>query len=194
MIHAHVRSHDPNGVKIAKSCSALIFFGVPNLGLQHDELISIVEGQPNEVLIRDPVVDPYSSEPSPLMKRISSQFSEHYKHLRYVVLYFETQQSPTVEVERPSRLLTKLILTHPAKIQPDGSLSRTGPLKFLVTEKSATNVGLTAEVNEYNIPLNRDHSSLVKFEDRGQEEYKMVMTKIAEFVRASYGGLEPWCT
>ena len=48
----------------------------------------------------------------------------------------------------------------------------------MVTHKSATSTGLTAAPEEYNIPLNADHSGLVKYRSRGQEEYTIVKGKL----------------
>ena len=48
----------------------------------------------------------------------------------------------------------------------------------MVTEKSATSLGLTATHNEDNIPLNTDHSGLVKYETRSQEEYSIVKGRL----------------
>lgn len=41
----------------------------------------------------------------------------------------------------------------------------------MVTQKSATSTGLTAAPDEYNVPLSTDHSGLVKYESKSQEEY-----------------------
>ncbi|QVM13334.1 hypothetical protein D8B26_007942 [Coccidioides posadasii str. Silveira] len=49
---------------------------------------------------------------------------------------------------------------------------------FMVTEKSATSTGLTAVADENNIPLNTDHSGLVKYESKSQEEYLIVKEKL----------------
>jgi sulfur relay (sulfurtransferase) DsrC/TusE family protein len=48
----------------------------------------------------------------------------------------------------------------------------------MVTQKSATSTGLTAVANENNISLNTDHSRLVKYESRNQEEYNIVKEKL----------------
>nr|KMM72211.1 hypothetical protein CPAG_08509 [Coccidioides posadasii RMSCC 3488] len=64
------------------------------------------------------------------------------------------------------------------RIQPDGTLAKTGQKMFMVTEKSATSTGLTAVADENNIPLNTDHSGLVKYESKSQEEYLIVKEKL----------------
>ncbi|KAI4154500.1 MAG: hypothetical protein LQ340_001657 [Diploschistes diacapsis] len=128
-----------------------------------DTLKSIVEGQPNELLIHDLVVDS-DSEPTPFLKRISRQFSNYYKGQYQVISFFERKKSPTV------------------KFQPDGQLTKTGPMIFMVTQESATSTGLTAAGGENNIPLNTDHSGLVKYQSRSQEEYKIVKSKLSILV------------
>ncbi|SPO05328.1 uncharacterized protein DNG_08015 [Cephalotrichum gorgonifer] len=60
----------------------------------------------------------------------------------------------------------------------DGQWLKTGPPSLLVTEKSATNIGLVANADEDNIALNTDHSGLVKYESRGQVEYTIVRERL----------------
>ena len=52
----------------------------------------------------------------------------------------------------------------------------------MVTEKSATSTGLTAAADEVNIPLNLDHSGLVKYDNRTQEEYSIVKERLKRLV------------
>ena len=52
----------------------------------------------------------------------------------------------------------------------------------MVMEKSATSTGLTSTADEYNIPLNTDHSGLVKDKSRSPEEYCIVKDKLKRFV------------
>ncbi|KAL5049509.1 hypothetical protein BDW71DRAFT_204766 [Aspergillus fruticulosus] len=70
------------------------------------------------------------------------------------------------------------LLIKEALLQPDGTLAKNGPKMFMVTEKSVTSLGLTATYKEDNIPLNTDHSGLVKFESRSQEEYSIVKERL----------------
>lgn len=75
----------------------MLFFGVPNPGLRNEKLMSIIQGQPNEVLIRDLVVDK-GSELSPFLKRMFDQFSSCFKNQYRVVSFYERKFSPTVQV------------------------------------------------------------------------------------------------
>ncbi len=52
----------------------------------------------------------------------------------------------------------------------------------MVTQRSATSTGLTAAVNEDNIPLNTDHRGLVKYDDRNQEEYHIVKGRLRTLI------------
>lgn len=48
----------------------------------------------------------------------------------------------------------------------------------MVTVESATSLGLTAAYKEDNIPLNTDHSALVKYESRWQDGYSIVKERL----------------
>ena len=135
--------------------------------MRNEQLESIVEGQPNQVLIQSLVVD-NDSEPSPFLKRISEQFSECCKGQYQVISFFEKKRSPTVQVRYVSR---------PVRGK-DRTLTKTGPKIFMVTQNSAISTGLTAAGDENNIPLNTDHSGLVKYQSRSQEEYIIVKWKL----------------
>lgn len=142
---------------------------------------SIIQGQPNEALIRDLTVD-NDSEPSTFLKRISNQFSECCKGQYQVIAFFERQLSPTVQVRYLAGLVKGELLTLLFQLRRDGALTKTGPKIYMVTEKSATSTGLTAPAEEYNIPLNTDHSGLVKYKSRSQDEYSIVKGKLKRLV------------
>lgn len=52
-----------NNANLHMACYAMLFFGVPNLGLRHKQLRTIVQGNPNKALIESLIVD-NDSEPS----------------------------------------------------------------------------------------------------------------------------------
>lgn len=93
---------------LSKSCHGLVFFGVPNLGLNNHELATLVRGQPNEALISDLLVDK-DSEPSRFLKRLANQFSGKCRHHYRVVSFFERRESRTLIASAPSRV-GKLLL------------------------------------------------------------------------------------
>ena len=87
-------------VALSKSTYALLFFGVPNLGLRNSQLETIVEGQPNAQLVRNLVVD-NDSEPSQYLKELSRKFIRCCKNeaQRYeIISYYERKLSKTLEV------------------------------------------------------------------------------------------------
>lgn len=53
---------------------------------------------------------------------------------------------------------------------------------MMVTPKSAMSTGLTAMADEDNIPLNKDHSGLVKYESRSDDEYMIVKERVRSLV------------
>lgn len=71
---------------------------------------------------------------------------------------------------------------NPHKVLPDGTLQKSGPLALLVTKKSATTTGVTTVLDEDNIPLNTDHSGLVKFQSRAHDDYCTVRERIRVLV------------
>ncbi|KAL8294757.1 hypothetical protein RB600_000626 [Gaeumannomyces tritici] len=147
---------------LSKACFGMLLFGVPNLGLRNDQLMTLVRGQPNESLIRDLLVD-NDSEPSTFLKRLADQFSICCKGHYRVVTFYERMLSPTLKEE-------------------DGKWEKTGPSSLLVTMKSATSTGLVAVADEDNLPLRRDHSGLVKYESKNQGDYTVVAERIRRFV------------
>ena len=91
MVEAADVSQDDKAV--FTSCYALIFFGVPNRGLEISSLASMVKGQPNEQLVRD--LDPNSR----FLTRLHHMF---YRQFTFddspIISIYETKTTPTVEV------------------------------------------------------------------------------------------------
>lgn len=91
---------DPDCLNLSRSTSAFVFFGVPNLGLQHAELCSLVDGEPNEELIRSLMTNK-NGEASPYLKELSEKFvraCDEQKPAFELVSYYEEDESPTVQV------------------------------------------------------------------------------------------------
>ena len=77
-----------------------VLMGVPNLGLRHDQLTTVVEGQANRGFIRDLLVSA-DEEPSQFLGRLTSDFADICSQVRpgwKIVSYYETMRSPTVSV------------------------------------------------------------------------------------------------
>jgi hypothetical protein len=94
---------------IFKSCHALIFFGVPNLGLRNEQLKLLVKDQDNENLVKDLVVDD-DSRISPYLKSLNIRFLKSFQHKHlHIVSYFETRRSKTVKVAFSVPCLSDLV-------------------------------------------------------------------------------------
>ncbi|KAJ9133696.1 Vegetative incompatibility protein HET-E-1 [Pleurostoma richardsiae] len=161
LVHSLKQTGDPEKVNMSQSCYGMLFFGVPNFGLRNEQLIAIVQGQPNEALIRQLVVDS-DMEPSAFLRRISEEFCRTCEGQYKVVSFFERRSSPVVEVL-------------------DGKLRKTGNLCLLVTKESATSMGRAAS-DQDNIPLDTDHSELVKYSSRSQAPYTIVRRRLGNLI------------
>lgn len=97
--------------QLHKACYGLIFFGVPNRGLRHQELLStVLNKRPSERLIRDLIVD-QDSEASPLLRELDEKFKRCAEAQElHVVSFYETKTSPTVEVCKQSSINDERVL------------------------------------------------------------------------------------
>jgi hypothetical protein len=64
----------------------------------------------------------------------------------------------------------------------DGTLRKTGKMSLLVTKESATRTGLVAAADEDNIPLDTDHSGLVKYDSMNHQLYDVVKGRLAKII------------
>jgi hypothetical protein len=84
-------------IAVFMSCYAIVFFGVPNRGLNIESLTSMVKGQPNEELLRN--LDPSS----PFLGLLHKMFYDCFAlDGSQIVCFYETKKTPTVEVCFPS--------------------------------------------------------------------------------------------
>uniref|UniRef100_A0A8H7NFB6 NACHT domain-containing protein n=1 Tax=Bionectria ochroleuca TaxID=29856 RepID=A0A8H7NFB6_BIOOC len=144
---------------ISRATYGIVFFGVPNHGLRNEQLRTLVDGQPNKAFINDLLVDD-DSEASGFLKRLASQFAESFKGYYRIITFYERLLSPTLERNKT------------------GGWSRTGRRCLMVTEESATSTGIVATADEDNIPMNADHSGLVKFSSRNHGGYLVVQERL----------------
>jgi hypothetical protein len=89
----------------------LVFMGVPNLGLRHEQLQTVVKGRPNEGFVRDLLVRS-DGETSQFLSYLTSEFSDldRRRSLPFeIVSYYETVSSPTVVVSVPGRTPVQLL-------------------------------------------------------------------------------------
>lgn len=64
----------------------------------------------------------------------------------------------------------------------DGTLSRTGPLCFVVTQESACRIGLEDNFHQQQ-PLNTDHSDLVKFSSQSDDGYRRIVDRMKDLIK-----------
>ena len=88
----------------------LVFMGVPNLGLKHNQLETVVKGRPNEGFVKDLLVRS-DGEASQFLSYLASEFSSLDRRRRLpfeIVSYYETVRSPTVIVSVSCNDMTQL--------------------------------------------------------------------------------------
>ncbi|KAF8244548.1 hypothetical protein K440DRAFT_9874 [Wilcoxina mikolae CBS 423.85] len=153
------RSSSENDQAVLKLCIGIFPFGVPNRGLNEQNLMTLVRGQKNETLIRD------LGQTSQLLREMERAF-QHGLHTEHcsIVSFYESKDTKTVEVK------------------PTGELTRTGPFIQLVNRGSATCFCPTAALQDH-IPIDTDHSSLVKFTGRSDKHYDAVRIRLSSLVK-----------
>ncbi|RDW65098.1 hypothetical protein BP6252_10749 [Coleophoma cylindrospora] len=147
---SHIGSNE--NAELCNSCYSLIFFGVPNLGIRQEQLVTLLKGQPNYALIMSLVMD-NDTEPSDYLKSLNRSFLES----------FLFDDSPVISYYE--RLSTRTV-----KVNFLGMLSRTGHEMLLVTEASATNISRNKNLCDQH-PIHADHSSMVKFKHKKDQNY-----------------------
>lgn len=90
---AEAAEGSPSDINVFRSCYAVIFFGVPNRGLEASSLNSMVKGQPNKELVGS--LHPESSFLSMLHDRFLKNFIQ--KDSKIICIY-ETRRTATYEV------------------------------------------------------------------------------------------------
>ena len=97
---------------------------MPNLGLRHEQLREMVNGQPNEQLVHDLQVTK-NSEPTPFLRELGQKFIGACKEQKpgfEIISYYEQRKSSTVQVcvflDEDESLLTRE-LTIPATTRWD---------------------------------------------------------------------------
>ena len=83
--------------ELLRACYAFLFFGVPNRGLNHDSLRTLVEGHPNDRLIHDLIMD-RDNESSPLIRALDSSFKNCFTLIQDspILSFYVKHRSPTV--------------------------------------------------------------------------------------------------
>ena len=91
-------------LEVVKVTYGLVFMGVPNLGLRHSQLETVVRGQANEAFIKDLLVKS-DGQASQFLKYLTREFADldRRRSLPFdIISYYETVSSPTIVVSMPS--------------------------------------------------------------------------------------------
>ncbi|CAH0048258.1 unnamed protein product [Clonostachys solani] len=149
-----------------RSSYGLVFFGVPNLGLKHENLKKITGERPAEQLIHDLSIDK-ETEPTPYLESLKSRFISCHKKQdppMKIISFYEEKKTPTVTVGNA------------------GKPKRTGESCFMVTKESACRIGFEDDTHSHH-PLPLDHSDLVKFVRHADPSYRIVQDKLRDLVQ-----------
>ncbi|KAK5711656.1 hypothetical protein LTR17_018291 [Elasticomyces elasticus] len=147
--------------QISTCTRGLLLMGVPNLGLRHHQLQTVVQGQPNAGFIRDLLVQA-DGEPSQFLSYLTQEFARlcQRRLSRWrIVSYYETISSNTM-----------------AAIA-DEKFAMTGPKEIMVTKTSAERIGHSTRTIDH-LPSHTDHRGLVRFEHRQDSRYVSLIEKI----------------
>jgi len=117
------KSTEPNHKKLLEvtlMTFGLVFMGVPNLGLRHSQLETVVRGRPNESFVRDLLVKS-DGEPSQFLSYLTNEFSDldRRRGLPFeIISYYETVSSPTVVVSQSARYIVQVRYGHTDCLAP----------------------------------------------------------------------------
>ncbi|KAA8894431.1 hypothetical protein FN846DRAFT_819409 [Sphaerosporella brunnea] len=150
---------------ILDSCVGIFFFGVPHRGLNNQNISTLVKGQRNSHFIND------LREGSALLKEAHEHFLQLCLSDCQITSFYETRDTRAVVVLK------------------DGSWDRSGAMVRIVTEESAT-WALPTEARYMRIPIDADHSDMVKFTDHDDRHYMTVLNRLHECVGKAPGIIE----
>ncbi|KAI9861034.1 MAG: hypothetical protein M1813_005463 [Trichoglossum hirsutum] len=158
-----MKSGDEIDKRNFNSIYGIIFFGVPNQGIKIEQWIPMVQGQPNENLIRDLGFD------STYLRRLHDTFrATFYFPDSVIVSIYETERTRMPREEQPGRW------------------TRTGDLETLVPVISATD-SLFIGPRYYEWPIKQNHSDMVKFSNYHDENYRLISAQLQQFCLEAVG-------
>ncbi|OPB46269.1 ankyrin repeat protein [Trichoderma guizhouense] len=159
--HALVQASEgsEDDLAIFRSCYAVMFFAVPNRGLDNINLMSMVKGQPNEDLVRN------LGGESPFLNHLHESFHKRFTLNSEIICAFETKTTPTVEWNSETK-----------------SWERTGPEVMMVPQNSAIYAGPNEKPYD-QLPIEADHSEIVKFSDSSNSDYIIIQSRIDKWVQ-----------
>ncbi|KAI3333095.1 hypothetical protein F4824DRAFT_491112 [Ustulina deusta] len=85
-------------------------------------------------------------------------------------------------LKRISDQFSKQFEGHFVQIDANGTLRKTDNKAFLVTQESATTIGVVSAAQEDNIPLHTDHSGLVKYDSMNGQPYTIVSGRLQRII------------
>ncbi|KAF3073926.1 hypothetical protein CFAM422_003506 [Trichoderma lentiforme] len=144
---------------VFRSCYAVMFFAVPNRGLDNKSLMSMVKGQPNEDLVRNLGVE------SSFSTLLHESFIKRFTLDSEIICIFETKTTPTVELNSETK-----------------SWERTGPEVMMVPQNSAIYAGPNEKPYD-QLSIEADHSEIVKFSDSSNSDYIIIQSRIDKWVQ-----------
>ncbi|KAI9765188.1 MAG: hypothetical protein M1840_007781 [Geoglossum simile] len=165
IIIAQVRSlgkAKQDGIRsIVQATYAVVFFGTPHRGLFNEDLISIIQTE-RENLLRE--INQTVNHITPELENFINLAAQ-----LEILSFYETRQT---------RRIVK---------GEDGSLSRTGEYVTFVNQDSAL-LNLPENL-EKKIPVENDHSDMVKFNTRSDRTYVSVLDQLRKYLEAAPGAI-----
>ncbi|KAI5816218.1 hypothetical protein BZA77DRAFT_264583, partial [Pyronema omphalodes] len=143
---------------VYESCVGILFFGVPIKGLNRTSIESLVQGKGNDYFLQS------ISSGSEYLSDLEIDFGICYGSMRNCIIssFYETVDTLSV---------TKT---------PNGRFERTGPPIRMVPQESAQ-CSLSADGNRIGICA--DHSKMVKFQCKSDDNYIRVIDKIKDITK-----------
>ncbi len=141
-----------------KSTFAILFFGVPNQGMDIRSLHAMVRGQPNEPFTS------YFDRDAGFLHQLINKFREKF-HFQdsHIISFFETKASPT------------------AKLDSTGRWSMSGEPAVLVDRHSAKSGRFWEDQRSHLYPINCTHSDMVKFCEH-DDNLDVILERLTRFV------------
>jgi hypothetical protein len=146
----------------------IIFFGVPQRGMDVESLKNMARNGPNLPLLQS------ISRTSSYMEKKHSEFYIVKKVIKPTMFaFYETGLSPTAKQVRVCHAIPYIPSSQLSRQNKTGKWAMKGPPALLVTKSSATH----RLPGDCTCPLNVSHSGLVKFAV-GDENYKPVLSEL----------------
>ncbi|KAF8242790.1 hypothetical protein K440DRAFT_664538 [Wilcoxina mikolae CBS 423.85] len=154
-----------NDQAILKACMGLFFFGVPHKGLNGTNLSTLVKGQRNVRFVDD------LQEGSEFLRLAYNNFLRGFKFKDcQTTSFYETDDTPTLTiVERDGRRFSD---------------RNNEVMVRMVTQDSATWASPNEALHD-QVPINRDHSNLVKSFDNADPHFVAVRDRLLDCVQAA---------